>query len=87
MSEWQTITETSPPPGFYLVHEDGAIRTMMRNNDGSWENPAIPLLIDPVGNRLVPREVRETRPGHDLILSDCIYEPTDWMHLPEMPGS
>lgn len=70
MSEWQPI-ETAPMDGFFLVHEDGAIRTMLREN-GYWLPTAIALdeYGDPSGG-----PVRETG----------VHNPTHWMPLPDPP--
>jgi hypothetical protein len=81
---WQPI-ETCPQDGYFLVHQDGAIRTMMRF-DGQWELPDIPILIDKVGNRLVAREVQEYR-GETLEITCCVYEPTEWMEIPDAPDA
>lgn len=82
IGEWQPI-ESCPNDGFFLVHEDGAIRTMFRF-EGRWEWPGVPILIDGIGNRLVSRETEQAGLGK-LELSDCIYEPTHWMGLPDTP--
>jgi hypothetical protein len=76
--KWQPI-ETCPPYGFFLVYEDEAIRTMMRV-DGKWEHIGIPIMITDVGNRLVSSDVKRIF-GHELIISDCIHEPTHWMEV------
>lgn len=82
MSFWRKI-EICPEDGFFLCYENGAIRTLWRHKC-KFENPAIPILITKEGNRLVPREVLALR-GEVLELSDCVYEPTHWMPLPELP--
>ena len=38
MSDWQPI-ETCPQDGFFLVHQDGAIRLMFRTR-GEWQATA-----------------------------------------------
>lgn len=81
VSGWQPV----PPPedGFYLAYEDGAMRTMFYDN-GKWDHVAIPVMIGQFGDRLVSNEV-EAAYGRKLEISDCIYEPTHWRHLPAAP--
>lgn len=43
MADWQPIA-TCPETGFFLLHEKGAIRAMVRMN-GKWEHPCLPVLI------------------------------------------
>ena len=79
---WQPIS-TCPETGFFLVHEDGAIRTMMRY-EGKFELPDIPVLVNEFGDRLVSREVFDAY-GKTLQISGCIREPTHWMPIPDAP--
>lgn len=82
MSDWQPI-ETCPQDGFFLVSEDGAIRTAMRHK-GVFESPDFPILIKDQ-NRLIPREVKHHY-GWDLELCGCsCLNPSHWMELPEPP--
>lgn len=83
MMEWQPI-ETAPKDEYILLHEDGATRCGMWES-GKWTPAEIPVLVDPVGNRMVPREVAELKPGYSLELSWFLYEPTHWMPLPDSP--
>lgn len=84
MSEWRPI-ETCPPDGFFLVHEDGAIRAMLRFG-GKWDHPGVPVLVTEYGDRLTSLET-ERAYGRKLEISDCIYEPTHWMDLPDAPSN
>lgn len=70
MNGWQPI-ETCPDDGFFLVHEDGAIRAMFRT-EGRWGATARPT--DTFGDLRM-----------DLRAVECISEPTHWMPLPEPP--
>jgi hypothetical protein len=81
---WQPI-ETVPDEGFFLVHEDGAIRAMLREGR-KWVHPGLPVLITEHGDRLVSTEV-ERAYGRRLEISDCVREPTHWMPLPEPPSN
>jgi hypothetical protein len=80
MSDWQAI-ETCPQDGFFLVYEGGAVRTMFRYQ-GRWDHPALPVMITEYGDRLTSSET-ERAYGRKLEISDCIYEPTHWMELPD----
>ena len=71
MSDWQPI-ETCPQDGFFLVHQDGAIRLMFRTR-GEWQATA--LALDQYGDPNHAIKVRETG----------VYEPTHWMPLPDPP--
>jgi hypothetical protein len=82
VSEWQPI-ETAPQDGFFLVYEDGAIRTMWRH-EGKWELPDIPVLVNEYGDRMVSSDVQKAY-GKTLSISGAIYEPTHWQSLPEPP--
>ena len=83
---WQSTADNPPPSGFYLAHEDGAIRTMMLQ-DGKWEMPDFPVLVLETGDRLVPREVAARGRGETLAMCQTIYSPTHWMTLPDAPES
>jgi hypothetical protein len=83
--EWRTI-DSAPEEGFFLVYEDGAVRTKMRF-DGKWSNPDIPLLVLPLGDRMVSREVEVAYPGMSLAMSECCTAPTHWMPLPPPPAT
>jgi hypothetical protein len=81
---WRPI-ETAPQDGYLLVHEDGAIRALLRIK-GVWHKPGYPALVtknywgdaarvlDPLGYRL------ELRDG-------CCENPTHWMPLPQPPSA
>lgn len=75
MSEWKPITAASPADGFFLVYEDGVMRTMLREN-GKWVSPGVPVKVTEWGDRVVIE---------GAVISDCIYEPTHWMSLPDAP--
>lgn len=83
MSEWLPI-ETCPLDGFFLVHEDGAIRTMLRV-DGRWEHLGIPVIKDEWGDSIAAPHYARMNPGKQLVISDCIYSPTHWMEVPDAP--
>lgn len=68
---WQPI-ETCPADGLFLVHENGAIRTMFCEK-GRWLATAV--AVDKYGDPCGDIKVRETG----------VYEPTDWMPLPDPP--
>lgn len=85
MTDWQPI-ETCPADGYFLLHDDGAIRAMVRFEGGAWEYPDIPILIDKVGNRLVAREVKDLR-GETLTMTGASFAPTHWMSLPDPPDA
>jgi hypothetical protein len=82
---WQPI-ETCPQTGFFLVTEDGAIRTMWRY-EGKWDHIDPPILIDQWGHGLVSAEVERIYPGKRLGISGGIVEPTHWMELPPAPDT
>jgi hypothetical protein len=69
--KWQPIA-TLTEDGLYLVHQDGAIRTMLREK-GVWVSTAVALDVWGDPDRRI--KVRETG----------VYEPTHWMPLPEAP--
>ena len=83
---WLPI-ESCPATGFFLVYEDGAIRTMFRI-DGVWKSPAYAALVSEswpddavVGNdakRLLP-------PGYRLAVREICIDPTHWQPLPPPP--
>ena len=80
--EWQPI-ESAPKDGFFLVHEDGAIRTMMRDN-GKWTSPAIAALVGGTwGEHVVGSDVQWLVPkGYRLEVLEICDQPTHWMPLP-----
>ncbi len=83
---WQPI-ETAPKDGFMLVHEDGAIRAMLRIN-GQWKKLGYPALIEPhFGGVLVGNDALRVLPaGYRLENRDgCCENPTHWMPLPAAP--
>ena len=83
---WQPI-ETAPESGYFLVHEDGAIRAAFRVN-GKWSDIDYPMLVsDAWGDRLVGKDAeRILRPmGFKLDVSRGCENPTHWMPLPEAP--
>ena len=84
MTEWRLIETYTNDDGLVLLHEDGALRVAFREN-GKWVQPAIPIMLNEYGDALVSREVAIHYPGRSLSLSDCLYEPTHWMPLPETP--
>ena len=84
MGDWQPI-ETAPKDEFLLLHEDGAIRCGMWENN-KWVPAEIPVLVDEAGNRIVSRELAMLQPGRSLELSGFLYEPTHWMRLPDPPS-
>jgi hypothetical protein len=81
--DWQPI-DTAPKDGFFLVHSDGAIRTMFRYQ-GEWSLPDIPVLVNEFGDHMVSREVYEAY-GKTLEISGVIREPTHWQPLPSPPS-
>ncbi len=81
---WWLPIETCPETGFFLVHKDGAIRTMFRF-DGKWDHADPPVLIDQWGDSMVSNEVEKHYPGKKLGISGGILEPTHWMPLPTPP--
>jgi hypothetical protein len=84
---WQPI-ETVPHNGFVLVHEDGAIRALMRIN-GKWHKPGYPALVSKIwGDAIVGDDARRVLEplGYSLEIRDgCCEEPTHWMPLPDVP--
>ena len=80
---WKPI-ETCPMSGFFLVHENGAVRTMERV-EGVWRSPGVPVLVTEYGDRLTSSEVKQAY-GRTLEISDCIREPTEWMEVPDRPA-
>lgn len=83
MSEWLPI-ESAPRDEFILLYENGMMRCGMWEG-GRWEPAEFPVLVDPVGNRIVNRELTKLWPGYSMELSRRIYEPTHWMPLPSPP--
>lgn len=82
--DWRPI-ETCPQDGFFLVHEGGAVRSLLRS-DGKWLQPGVPVMVTEYGDRLTSPETDRAY-GRKLEISDCIYEPTHWMPIPEAPKS
>ena len=82
MTEWQPI-ETAPRDGFFLVYEDGAVRTMFRLK-GEFHSPAYPA-IEGVYDNIVGEDAKRITGGRALKVCDIIREPTHWMPLPEPP--
>jgi len=83
---WQPI-ETAPQDGYMLVHEDTAIRALMRIN-GAWSQVAFPAIIShPWGDVIVGEGVKHFLPkGYRLAIQDgCCETPTHWMPLPPPP--
>ena len=80
---WLPI-ETCPETGFFLVHKDGAIRTMFRF-EGKWDHADPPILIDQWGDSMVSNEVEKHYPGKKLGISGGILEPTHYQPLPTPP--
>jgi hypothetical protein len=83
---WQPI-ETAPKDGFFLVHEGGAIRALLRS-DGKFEHLAYPALIShPWGDVIVGCDAARYLPdGWRLEVRDgCCESPTHWMPLPAAP--
>lgn len=84
---WQTI-ETAPQDGFMLVHEDGAIRAILRVG-GEWKQIGYPAIIShPFGDSIVGKDAERMLPsGYRLELRDgCCESPTHWMPLPSPPA-
>ena len=84
---WQPI-ETAPKDGYMLVHEDGAIRALMRVN-GEWKQTAYPEIISlPFGDVIVGEGANRMLPtGYKLAIRDgCCENPTHWMPLPAAPS-
>jgi hypothetical protein len=66
---WRPITEC-PMDGFFLVHEDGAVRTMFRSH-GEWQATAV--AVDEHGNSLDGPTVRVRETG--------VYEPKHFIPI------
>lgn len=85
MAEWQPI-ETAPDGELVLLYEDGAMRLAFKADDGHWEQPAVPIWRGEFGDGLSSNDLRQAYGiKGELALSDCLYEPTHWMPLPEPP--
>lgn len=85
---WMPI-ETAPMDGYMLVHEDDAIRAMMRVK-GVWRKTAYPAIIaHPFGETIVGDDALRFLPaGYRLeALDGCCENPTHWMPLPAAPSS
>lgn len=81
--EWFPI-ESAPADGVFLVHEDGAIRTMFRYK-GEWKSLAYAALEDEWGGHIVGEDAKRIAGGRLLKVLDVIHTPTHWMPLPEPP--
>jgi hypothetical protein len=85
---WMPI-ETAPETGYFLVHEDGAIRALLRAN-GKWEKPCYPAIVSEMweSNVLVGDDAKRLLPkGYRLEARDgCCENPTHWMPLPAAPS-
>lgn len=86
--EWQPI-ETCPQDGYFLVHEDAAIRALLRIK-GVWHKLGYPALVttnfwqDVVVGQDAARVLQPL--GYRLELRDgCCENPTHWMPLPSAP--
>lgn len=83
---WKSI-ETAPKDGFMLVHEDGAVRALMRIN-GEWKKTCYAAIINEYyGDVIVGKDAQNMLPhGYDLAVRDgCCENPTHWMPLPPPP--
>lgn len=88
LGAWRPI-ETAPRDGYMLVHEDSAIRALLRI-DGVWHKCGYPALIEPTwGDVLVGEDAkRMLPPGYRLELRDgCCDNPTHWMPMPSAPSA
>lgn len=84
--EWQPI-ETAPQDGYFLVHEDEAIRALFRFR-GQWQKIGYPAIISNIwGDAIVGDDAKRfLPPGYRLEIRDgCCENPTHWMPLPEPP--
>jgi hypothetical protein len=85
--EWQPI-ETAPQDGFLLVHEDTAIRTLLRIK-GVWHKTCYPAIMSPPPweDAIVGADAKRMLPaGYRLEARDgCCENPTHWMPLPAPP--
>lgn len=84
---WQPI-ETAPQDGYMLVHEDAAIRAMLRVGS-EWKQIGYPAIIShPFGDSIVGKDAERMLPaGYRLELRDgCCENPTHWMPLPSPPA-
>jgi hypothetical protein len=70
--DWKPVTRDTPGNGFYLVHDNGATRTMFRDN-GAWKPTAVAL--DENGD--IDRRIRVRETG--------VHEPTYWADIPDGP--
>lgn len=85
---WQSI-DTAPQDGLMLVHEDEAVRLLLRI-DGKWHKPGYPALVTTSywGDVLVGQDAeRILKPlGYRLEHRDgCCENPTHWMPCPDLP--
>lgn len=83
---WQPI-ETAPKDGYFLFHEDGAIRAKLLI-DGKFHSVAYPAIVTaPWGDVVVGEDAGRLLPsGCTLAIRDgCCENPTHWMPLPKPP--
>lgn len=73
-NQWKLIEEC-PANGFFLVYQNGAVRTMHRT-DGKWEYTGVPVRVDEWGDMHVEKNLK---------ITDCLNEPTHWQNLPYWP--
>ena len=87
LSEWLPI-DTCPQDGYFLVHEDGAIRLLLRIG-GKWEKTGYPALVTTQwGDAIVGQDAeRVLMPlGYRMEIRDgCCENPTHWMPSPDEP--
>lgn len=87
-ARWQPI-DSAPQDGYMLVHEDGALRALLRVG-GVWHKPGYPALVTtgPWEDVLVGQDAeRILKPmGCRLEHRDgCCENPTEWQPMPEPP--
>ncbi len=85
---WSPI-ETCPQDGYFLVHEDEAIRLLLRIG-GEWHNAGYPALVTtgPRQDVVVGQDAERvlTPLGYRLEHRDgCCENPTHWMPCPDWP--
>jgi hypothetical protein len=84
---WQPI-ETVPEDGYFLVHEDTAIRALLRIN-GEWQSTSYPVIVSNCwGDVIVGADAQRLLPeGYKLGIEDgCCKNPTHWHPLPPPPA-
>lgn len=87
-ARWLPI-DSAPQDGYMLVHEDGALRALLRVG-GVWHKPGYPALVTtgPWEDVLVGQDAeRLLKPmGYRLEHRDgCCENPTEWQPMPEPP--